>query len=79
MEKEIVVVQESAIDSIIKDIFTFGSIALLLHLNFKYFGNHASVAILLVILAIIFAYGWSVRERCTFRTKDEAIKHLENL
>ncbi len=77
MEKTIIVVHESIIASWLKDIFTFGSIALLLYLNEKYFNGNQGVAIILVLMAICCT---SVKLGVnSFHGKEEAKKYIDKL
>jgi len=78
MSKEILVINESIIGSIIKDSFTFLMFAGLLYFNHKVLSGNAWIDFAFILMVLLFLIGRS--QRSVFRgTKDQAIKHLKEL
>jgi hypothetical protein len=77
MKKEIVILHEGVVASWLKDIFTFGSICLLLNINEKYFGGDGGVSVVLILMAITVC---CVRLGTNnFYSKEDAKKYIEDL
>lgn len=75
--KEVIVIEESLIGSVIKDVFTFGMFAGLLYFNHEYLGGSTIIDLAFVICVIIFLLGRNSKAVHRFTSKKEAIKHLE--
>jgi len=75
--KTILIIHESTLSSAIKDIVTFGMMGLLLMVNKNYLGDHASIAVLLVILALMTMYG--KKSFNYFSDKKSAIEFINKL
>lgn len=67
--------RESLLQSVIADIFTFGTMVGLFFANRYYFGNTAWFGAILTIMAIL--YLGSKRSKQYFNTFDEAITYLQ--
>lgn len=76
MSKEIILLKENAIASIIKDIFTFGCLFLFYYLNFNYLGNSTIVSL---TISICFFLSIAVKAHTKPLTIEEAKKKLEEL
>ena len=78
-KSDLVILRETPIQSIIADVFTFGCIGFLLYANHRWLGDHALVAVLLAVMAIISASAKGPIIKNTFTSKDDAIKHIQSL
>lgn len=77
-EKIIVIINESVIGSIVKDVFTFGMFAGLLWFNHAYLSGSTFIDFLFILCVILFLAGRSSKN--IFRgNKAEAIGHLHKL
>lgn len=79
MEKEIIIVHESLLESWAKDAVSFGGFFFLLIANYRWLGNHASVAVMFVILLLVFISGRSAKNFKHFYNKDDAKKFIDNI
>ena len=75
-EKKIYYVRESALQSIISDVVSFGFLILVMTLNFLYRGGHWYVTIFLLILWVLFAAGKASRKMKQFYTRSDLVDHL---
>ncbi len=74
--KRIYYVRESALQSIISDIVSFGFLILVMTLNFTHWGGHWYVTLFLLILWVLFAAGKANRRMKQFYTRSDLVDHL---
>jgi len=74
---KLIYVRESAIQSIISDVISFGIPALLAYLNYAYLGNAVTYQILICFVFFISACAGGKKKAATFYTVDDAIAHLQ--
>lgn len=77
MDKEIMIIHESVLESVITDIVTFSVLFFCLYINYRYLGNDWAIKVLLILLLFFFGYGHSDKNIYS-GTREEAIKFLEN-
>lgn len=56
MNTKIIVLHENLFQSVVKDLFTFGLIGLLLYANHLWFGDKTAVALALMAFAVLMTY-----------------------
>lgn len=71
-----IVIRETPTQSFLTDIFTFGSIIFTLYVNYKWLGNHGSVAFLLGIMCIMTVHVKTSKKVHKFGKKQEAIDFI---
>ena len=74
--KKIIIVQESVTKSIVKDTYTFGSVAATLYFNHRYLAGNMLIDLILLVLVLIVTAGRGSNQFFE-GTRQEAIKHLE--
>ena len=74
-EKLVVVIEESAVGSVIKDVFTFGMFGGLLWFNHQYLAGHILVDMLFIIIVMLFLSARASNSVFKGKPKD-AIKYL---
>lgn len=77
--KEIMIIREKPIQSLLTDIFTFGILGFMLYANYKWFGNHSIGVFMFIVMIIISILAKSNKGVKTFHNKEDAIKHINNL
>ena len=79
-KKEFIVIHEHVFSSWLKDTYSFVVIFFLLYLNAHGLGNHASIAVLLVIFGMMLLWvGRPSKAIKHFTDKEEAKKHIDKL
>lgn len=78
MEKQYVVVHESAVHSILSDLSTFSILFIFLYLNYHYIGNDWIIRLFAFIILYCIAIARSRKYYHIFDTKEEAIQFLED-
>jgi len=73
--KEVIIINESLIESIGKDLFTFGSLIFCYIFNYQYLGNSTVISITISICFFFFVLGRGLTRKSF--SIDEAIKKLE--
>jgi len=73
--KEVIIINESLIESIGKDLFTFGSLIFCYIFNYQYLGNSTVISITISICFFFFVWGRASSRKSL--SIDEAIKKLE--
>jgi hypothetical protein len=69
-------VRESAAQSIVADIFTFGILILITTLNFMYWGGHWYMGITIIILWFVFIAGRAKSKIREFTDRSALVDHL---
>lgn len=77
-KKQYLIASESLLSSIAKDITSLGLIAIMLFLNYKYFGNHTIIAFMFVLLIFLWIAVKGSNDVKKFNSKEEAIKWLQS-
>lgn len=75
-EKRLLYVRESALQSIVADTFSFGILILITTLNFKYWGGHLYMGVLIVFLWIVFVAGRAKSKLREFNSRSELVDFL---
>lgn len=78
-EKVYIYFRESAIQSIISDIFSFGMLIVFLILNRYLLGDHASIAILIFFIWLATLLGKSVGGSRKFNKLEDLKEYVKNL
>lgn len=73
----IIYVRESAAQSIVADLFTFGILIGITTLNFKYWGGHWYMGILIIFLWLVFVAGRAQGKKREFWSREEVIETLQ--
>lgn len=73
--KEIIIIKESLIESICKDLFTFGWLIFCYIFNYQYLGNSTVISITISICFFLFVFSRGLSKKSL--SIDEAIKKLE--
>ena len=76
MSKEIIIIEENWLKSVIKDIFTFGVFAGLLYFNHAYLAGNWFIDVLFIICVLLFLLGRGSKSVHKFDSREEAIKWL---
>ena len=72
-----VIIKEGLLNSIISDIVSFGSMALMFWFNYNYLGNSLLIKVLIVFLLFVVMVTRARKNVNRFKTKEDAIKYLE--
>lgn len=75
-EKRILYVRESAAQSIVADIFTFGILIAIAHLNFTQWGGRWYMNIFVVFLWLVFVMGRARSRTTEFNSRSDLVDHL---
>ncbi len=75
-QKRIYYVRESAIQSVISDVVSFGFLILVMTLNALYWGGRWYVTIFLLIMWVMFVAGKANNKLKRFHTRSELVDHL---
>ena len=74
--KEIIVIEEGVIASIIKDVFTFGMFAGLFYFNHEYLAGALVLDLFFALIVVMFLTGRSSKQFKRFNSYKEATKYL---
>lgn len=77
MKPKIIYVRESAVQSIIADLFSFGTLAGVTTINFAYWGGRWYTTLFIFLLWLVFIGGRASQKQTRFNTVEEAIAHLQ--
>lgn len=69
-------VRESALQSIISDVVSFGFLILVMTLNVLYWGGRWYVTVFLLVIWVLFATGKASKRMQQFHTRSELVDHL---
>lgn len=75
-QPKIYYVRESALQSIIADLFSFGILILVTTLNFQYWGGHWYFNMLIIFLWIVFVAGRAKSKLREFTDRSALVDHL---
>ena len=75
-EARIIYVRETALQSVLSDIFTFGILIGISTLHFVYWGAHWYMGILIVFLWLVFVAGRAQSKKREFSSRSEVIDTL---
>ncbi len=75
-ERQLYYVRESALQSIIADVVSFGFLIVVMTLNFVKWGGHWYVTTFLLLIWIIFVVGKASKKAKQFYTRSELVDHL---
>lgn len=75
--KEYIYLRESAWQSFISDLSTFGFLLGSFWVNYTFIGNNGFVSAILLIMLLMFIISKSSMKKHTFKSKEELIKYLE--
>lgn len=76
MNKEVVIIEENWIKSVIKDVFTFGMFAGLMYFNHVYLSGNWFIDVLFMTCVILFLLSRNSKSVHRFNNREEAVKWL---
>jgi len=76
--KEYIYFRESAWQSFLSDLSTFGFLLGSFWVNYTFIGNNGFVSAILLIMLLMFIISKGSSKRYTFNSKEELMKYLEN-
>lgn len=74
----IIYVREGAVQSMLSDLWTFGLLAGITHLNFTYWGGRWYLTLFIVFLWLVYISGRAQAKKREFWSREDVIKTLQD-